>query len=267
MKRTPFFLPIVISQLLLLCVSTFAQAPSDNPDLEGMWSDPPLTIADSQCRLFCTDMSLSYLDELLNDPANDDRSLGELTQATGRYQREQYFYPRLTAAALEGYPRDPADDPGFLRCEPWGFAKQIFSPHQLEIRQYDDRVEMRYGEWEARRTVYLDGREGLENHAPSLLGQSVGYYEGDTLVIETSSVRENLTFWSAEHSDQLTAVERYTRSDDGQRLLLSVTLEDPWSLKQPVLLKKIWGWAPEQEISAYENCKPPTEFSRRENRP
>ncbi len=267
MTRTPCLASIVIIQVLLLCIPTFVQAQADESGLEGMWSDPPHTIADSQCSLFCTDVSLAYLDELLDDPANDDRPLAELTRAAGRYQREQYFRPRFTAAALENYPRDPADDPGFLRCEPWGFAKQIFSPHQLEIRRYDDRVEMRYGEWEARRTVYLDGRERPEDQAPSPLGWSVGHYEGDTLVIKTSSVRGNLTFWGAEHSDQLTAVERYTRPDDGERLLLSVTVDDPWSLKQPVVLKKVWGWAPDQEISAYENCEPPTEFSRREDRP
>jgi len=267
MTRTPCLASIVISQVLLLCIPTFVQAQSDDSSLEGMWSDPPHTIADSQCYVYCTDASLSRLEELLDDPANDDRPLSELTQAAGRYQREQYFRPRFTAAALENYPRDPADDPGFLRCEPWGFVKQIFSPHQLEIRRYDDRVEMRYGEWEARRTVYLDGRAAPEDYSPSLLGWSVGHYEGDTLVIETSSVRGNLTFWGAEHSDQLTAVERYTRPDDGERLLLSVTVDDPWSLKQSVVLKKVWGWAPDQEISAYENCEPPTEFSRREDRP
>ena len=267
MTRTPCLASIVITQVLLLCISTFVQAQSDDSSLEGMWSDPPHTIADSQCYVYCTDASLSRLEELLDDPANDDRPLAELTQAAGRYQREQYFRPRFTAAALENYPRDPADDPGFLRCEPWGFVKQIFSPHQLEISRYDDRVEMRYGEWEARRTVYLDGRAAPDDYSPSLLGWSVGHYEGDTLVIETSSVRGNLTFWGAEHSDQLTAVERYTRPDDGQRLLLSVTVDDPWSLKQPVVLKKVWSWAPDQEISAYENCEPPTEFSRREDRP
>ncbi len=267
MNRTPCRASIVITPLLFFCILTFAEAQSDDSSLEGMWSDPPHTIADSQCYVYCTDASLSRLEELLDDPANDDRPLSELTQAAGRYQREQYFRPRFTAAALENYPRDPADDPGFLRCEPWGFVKQIFSPHQLEIRRYDDRVEMRYGEWEARRTVYLDGRAAPDDYSPSLLGWSVGRYEGDTLVIETSSVRGNLTFWGAEHSDQLTAVERYTRPDDGQRLLLSVTVDDPWSLKQPVVLKKVWSWAPDQEISAYENCEPPTEFSRREDRP
>ncbi len=267
MNRTALFLSIAIIPLLLLCVSTFARAQSGNSTLEGMWSDPPRTLADSQCYVYCTDAGLSRLEELLDDPANDDRPLNELTRAAGSYQREQYFRPRFTDAALENYPRDPADDPGFLYCEPWGFAKQIFSPHQLEIHHFDDRIEMRYGEWEARRTVYLDGRAAPADYAPSLLGWSVGHYEGETLVIETSHVRGNLTFMGIEHSDQLTVVERYTRPVDGNRLLLSATLDDPWGLKQPVVMKKVWSWAPEQEISAYEDCKPPTEFSRREDRP
>jgi hypothetical protein len=64
------------------------------------------------------------------------------------------------------------------------------------------------------------------------------------------------------HSDELTAVERYTRSDDGQRLVLYVTLEDPWALSEPLTLKKVWQFAPDQEIAPYEDCERPTEFSR-----
>ncbi len=264
MNRT--LLRIGTLQLAVLWAATLAQAQSDASSLDGMWSDPPRTLADSQCYVYCTDAGLNHLEELLDDPANDERPLRELTQAAGRFQREQYFRPRLTDAALEGYPRDPADDPGFLHCEPWGFARQIFSPHQLELQRYDDRVEMHYGEWEARRTVYLDGREAPEDYSPSLLGWSVGHYDGDTLVIETSNVRENLTFWGTVHSGELTAVERYTRPDDGERLLLSVTITDPWSLNEPVLLKKVWSWAPDQEIYAYDACEPPAEYSRREDR-
>ena len=232
---------IGIALPVLLGVTAPAEAQPDIPNLDGMWSDPPRTLADSPCYVYCTDAGLAHLDALLDDPVNDERPLQELTQAAARFQRDQYFRPLLTAAALESYPRDPADDPGFLRCEPWGLARQIFSPHQLEIHRYDDRIEMRYGEWEARRTVYLDGRDPPENYAPSLLGWSTGYYDGDTLVIETSMIKENSTFWAAEHSGELTAVERYTRPDEGQRLLLSATLADPWSLDQPVVLKKVWG--------------------------
>lgn len=231
------------------------------PDFEGMWSDPPFTALDTFCLFFCSDVGLNYLNDSLSNPANDDRPYQEISGEAARYQIEHYIRPLMTAAALEDFPWDPAHDPGFLNCEPWGFVRQIFAAHQLEIRQHSDRIEMRYGEWDGRRTVYLDGRERPENLAPSSLGFSVGRYEGDTLVIETSAVRANRTLWRAHHSDELRTTERYTRDYDGGRLLLEVVLEDPWSLKEPLRMKKVWRWAPEEEIFPYIDCEPPTDPS------
>ena len=116
--------------------------------------------------------------------------------------------------AGKAFPLDPADDPGFLRCEPWGFARQIFAPHQMEVRQNDTRIEIRYGEWDGRRTIYLDDRSRPASQPASPMGYSVGRYEGDALVVETSAVTANLVgifpAWF-KHGDQLRAVERYTR--------------------------------------------------------
>jgi hypothetical protein len=215
------------------------------------------------CSGWCTDAGIDHLYALLDDPANDARPFEALQAEADKHQQERYLRPRLTAAALKTYPLDPADDPGFLRCEPWGLARQIFARHQLEIRQRgNDRIELRYGEWDARRTVYLDGRARPANQAPSVMGHSVGRWEGETLVIETSGIGANITSWRGEHSDQLRVVERYTRSQAGDTLLLTATIEDPWSLREPVVMKKIWRWAPEQRIAPYEDCERPTEFKR-----
>src|SRR2546430_41340 len=82
-----------------------------------------------------------------------------------------------------------SDDPGFLRCEPWGLARQMFARHQLEIRQRgNDRLELRYGEWDAHRTIFMDGHKPSGNPTPSPMGQSIGRWEGDTLIIETSGI-------------------------------------------------------------------------------
>ncbi len=234
----------------------YAQAQDSRPDFSGMWSNPPVTLEEASCRFYCTDAGIDHLFSLLDDPRNDTRPLPQLIDEARNHERDKYLRPRLTSAALETYPLNPTDDRSFLYCEPWGFARQIFAPHQLEITQYDDRIEMRYGEWDARRTVHLDAREPETNQPATLLGLSVGRYEGETLVVETSRVGANSTFWGWAHSGRLRAVERYSRSDDGERLELVVSIDDPWGLKEPLILKKTWGWAPAEEIFPYVDCEP-----------
>ena len=251
-----------LSTLVLMLGSAHVGAQNARPDFTGMWSDPPNTAVGAFCSGWCTDVGIDYLNTLLDDPANDTRPFGELAAEAAEHQLKTYILPRLTPAALETYPLDPADDPSFLRCEPYGLVRQMRARHQLEVSQRgDDRIELRYGEWDVRRTVYLDGRERPADQAPSLLGHSVGRWDGDALVIETSGIRANSTTWWSEHSDQLRVVEHYTRETDGT-LLLTAMLEDPWSLREPVVIKRIWRWAPEIEIAPYEDCQIPTEFKR-----
>jgi hypothetical protein len=244
--------------LTLMAAPAAAQS---HPGFEGMWSDPPVTAEDTFCAAFCTDAGLDRLRALLDDPANDTRSYTQLSAEADNHQRELYIRPRLTAAALINFPLDPASDPGFLRCEPWGLARQIFARHQLEIRQQGTgRLDMRYGEWDARRTIDMSGRSRPADQRAAAMGHSVGRYEGDTLVIETTGIAPNRASYPAEHGEQLRIVERYTR--DGDRLLLSATLEDPWSLREPVVLKKVWRWSPASKIAPYKDCQLPSEYLR-----
>ena len=254
--------------ILLTCTPAAVDAQSPASRLEGMWSDPPTTPEGLFCFFACTDTGMARLNGLLDDPANDARPFQELQAEAKQYERE-YLRSRLTPAALKRYPLDPADDPGFLRCEPWGVARQIFAPHQIEIRQRGaDRIELRYGEWDGRRTIYLDGRPRPVNQGLTAMGHSVGRWDGEALVVDTSGVAANIIMLPdlsamGEHSDQLRVVERYSRSKDGDTLLLTATLEDPRILRDPLVLKKIWRWAPEQQITPYEDCERPTEFKKR----
>jgi len=269
--RTSFWL--VAMSLPGIASPAFAQ---DRPDITGMYSDPQ-GLEDFFCFFWCSDPGLEHLNALLDDPANDERPVMELYTEAATYQRDEYLKPLLTSAGAATLGLDPADDPAFLYCEPMGFAREIFVPHQLQIEQFGDRVEMLYGEWTIRRTVYMDGRAAPANLKSSPMGYSVGRYEGNELIIETTGIGENLGPWGSgfltleifdgRHSDQLSAIERYTRSDDGQRLILYVTLSDPWALTEPVTLRKVWHWAPDQEIAPYEDCEIPTEFSRGVNQP
>jgi len=230
-------------------------APSPAPDLAGMYSDPPSTALDMFCFFACTDLGLRRLKALLDDPANDARPYPELSADAAQHQLDEYLRAHLTDAALAAPMPDPMQDPGYLRCEPWGFARQTFAPHQLEITQYPDRVDLHYGEWDAHRIVYIRDGARPTDHLP--MGYSVGHYEGDTLVVETALITANFgptRIWEGLHSVQLTAVERYRRPTP-ERLELTATLTDPLTFREPLELKKIWRFAPEQEIAAY-NCEP-----------
>ena len=262
-------LVISLALALMTCIPSSSEAQSSRPNLDGMWSDPPATVLGTFCADACTDAGIDRLNALLDNPANDARPFDDL-QAEAKTREREYLRSRLTDSALKTYPLDPADDPGFLRCEPWGLARQMFARHQLEIHQRgNDRLELRYGEWDARRTVYMDAGKpsGIQPpSAPSAMGHSVGRWEGATLVIETSGIAANIAWWPTRHSDQLRVIERYSRASDGT-LQLTAMLADPLTLREPVVVKKIWRWAPEQKITAYKDCERPSEFKRGTRQP
>ena len=260
----------VVILMLFAVARTAAPAEAQSPvrAFEGMWSDPPLTAVGTFCAAWCTDAGIDFLNALLDDPANDARPFPQLQTQAANHQRDKYIAARLTPETLKSYPLDPADDPGFLRCEPWGLARQIFARHQLEIRRRgDDLLELRYGEWDARRTVYLNDGVAPRTQPPSSMGRSLGRWDGDALVIESSGIAPDLTSWQTRHTDKLRVTERYTRSKDGKTLSLSATLDDPASWREPLVVKKIWAWAPGHKIDPYVDCERPREFSKGKNQP
>jgi hypothetical protein len=102
----------------------------------------------------------------------------------------------------------------------------------------------------------LAGSTAAASSEPSLLGNSVGYFEGDSHVIETTYLAPNVLFTgkhatSFSHSGELRIVGRYEKTNNGERLELSATIQDPVILKQPLEIWKSWAWSPGEEIFEY----------------
>jgi hypothetical protein len=255
---------------LALMAASPGAAQSPARGLEGMWSDPPVTIIGRLCAFVCSDAGINAMNALLDDPKNDAVPFAQLQRLAGERHAE-YVRSSLSASTLKTFPLDPADDPSFLQCVPWGLPRQMFAPHQLEIRGMGpDRLELHYGEWDARRTVFMDGRPQPRGQPPTRLGHSVGRWEGDALVIETTGVARSLMWGGGmgvssngfETSDQLSVVVRFVKAADGKTLTLTATLTDPVSLRAPLVLKHMWRWAPESRIDAYDECQIPTDVKR-----
>ncbi len=89
------------------------------------------------------------------------------------------------------------------------------------------------GEQEVRR-IYLDVPH-TANPKPSWYGESVGHYEGDTLVIDTIGQNDK-TFvdpFRTPHSEKLHVVERWRMVDDGRMMDVTITVDDPDIYYQP----------------------------------
>ena len=91
------------------------------------------------------------------------------------------------------------------------------------------------------RLVPTDGRKHRDDVPPSLRGDSVARWEGDTLVVDTANFTD--TNWMAAegavsfHSDALHIVERYRRVD-ANTLEVEATVEDPKVLTGPWIVPK-----------------------------
>ena len=106
------------------------------------------------------------------------------------------------------------------------------------------------------RTVYM-GAEHPANLQPSRNGHSVGRWDGDTLVIDTTGFEPNPSGLglSTPSSTGKHMVERLSLTEDRTRLRYEVTVEDPMYLTEPAKLTQQWDHRPDIEFSpAAEAC-------------
>ena len=80
------------------------------------------------------------------------------------------------------------------------------------------------------RIVPLDGRDGLDPSVRQWLGSSRGYWDGDTLVVETANFRDETNFRGVTRDVRLE--ERFTRAGDNT-LLYRFTVDDPRTFERP----------------------------------
>ena len=165
-------------------------------------------------------------------------------------------YPLTDAAVAAQANWDPIADNPAIRCEPKGIPGIIDPPYPMEFVDQGDTILIRQEEFDTVRTVYMNPDATPENPRPSLLGHSVGHWDGDTLVVGST-----LVSWpyfdnrGIPQSLQAKHVERYTVSEDGRRLNLAMETTDPETFTEPVTLDRFWLWRPGNEIKPY-NCTP-----------
>jgi len=131
-------------------------------------------------------------------------------------------------------------------CIPIGAPAVMFYPVANTITVQKDKVVMNVDWMGAQRTMYLDGRKHPPVTETSLFGHSVGRWEGDTLVVDTTNFKEHPMGLSTSlpSSTQKHLVERFKLSPDKKTLLYSGVVEDPVYLTKPVEWTGKWEYRP-----------------------
>ena len=241
------FLSTVI--LLGLAFTGQTEEESSRPSFLGVWmpshvslEDPRWRIVDLTCGGMCSLKQFEVLQSLLSDPVNDDTPVDQL------FRRSYEFYLENSQALLTPAGRQQVDKYDIEKgaaadCLPdgEGISTQVFAPLPSQFEEYTDRILVRYEYWNSIRTIYIDGRSHAANVAHSRLGFSIGWYEGSTLVVETSKLLPGELYLPVDGgltammlSSNARFTERYSLSEDGQRMDLVWSISDPVYLREAV---------------------------------
>jgi hypothetical protein len=148
------------------------------------------------------------------------------------------YLPEAAAKKKANFENRLTADPE-IKCYLPGVPRATYMPYPFQIVQTPKNILIAYEYAGATRTIFMD--KAPADPVDSWMGHSVGHWEGDTLVVDVTSLNDQTWFDRAGnfHSDALHVVERYTPlSPDA--LLYEVTIEDPkvfsrpWKMSMPL---------------------------------
>jgi hypothetical protein len=236
MRHHPLGIAFALAILLTCCLPGSAQTkkPSravktqssvQTPDLVGIWfqDHPPATALDYWIYEFN-----------LEEPP---------MTAWGEAQ----YKAAKSSFGPHAYPIAETNDPVYNGCFPPGVPRVFLHPFPVQIVQAAGEVIMLFEYDSLRRQIFTDGRPHDTSIGPSWMGDSIGHWQGDTLVVDTINLNDKT--WidriGHAHSDALHVVERIRRINH-DHLVDDITIEDPkaytkpWTAHLDLLLRPKW---------------------------
>jgi len=223
------FSSVLLAQTSVQSGATTAQVPPATPDLSGVWTQhPPASARAYALYTFSPDVP-------------------PMTPwAEAKFQANKPGYgPRAIAETND--PVNPTSGEG-IGCFPPGVPRIYLQPFPMEILQIPGRVIMLFEYSHFVRQIYTDGRKHVDDLAPTWMGDSIGTWDGDTLVADTIGFNDKTWLDRAghPHSEDLHVVERIRRVDHNT-LQDDITIDDPkaytkpWKGQEVFQLKPTWN--------------------------
>ena len=195
------------------CLAVIAMAATAQPNLTGTWEryPPPGETADPR-----------YAPSVIPDP-----------QLKPAYRAEWAAGQKILAQRLEE--SQPAGD-NYIKCIPDGMPSMMMGMFPMEVFQRPEQINITQEAFNQTRRIYMNqALPKWDEIDPSFFGRSVGRWEGDTLVIETTGIKQNVTFRWTPHSEAMKITERI-------RLLAPDILQDEITVEDDYL-EKPWTYS------------------------
>jgi hypothetical protein len=154
------------------------------------------------------------------------------------------YQPWAARKVLESFNNRGIDDPNGL-CLPPGVPRAtLVGLFPIQIIQTPRQIVILYEYMNVFRVIPLDAKH-RDDAVPTYMGDSIGHWEGDTLVVDSIAFNDKtwLTGTGTFHSESLHVTERYTRVDKDQ-INYEATIEDPnvltrpWTIRTTMMLRE-----------------------------
>jgi hypothetical protein len=211
--------------------------PDGKPDFSGVWENAPIGAGEPGAGAAAA-------------PANPtDPPLASFFNIGAGFKDGLPFQP-WAAELLKKRRADNDKDNPDAHCLPMGLLQFHEHPQPRKIVQTKDILVIIYEANYGLRQIFLDGRSlPSGDPQPWWYGYSVGRWEGDTLVVQTSGLRDGgwLDIWGSPLTDAAKITERFRRPNFG-RLLIDVTIDDPKAYTKPFTVRFDQHLTPDQEL-------------------
>jgi hypothetical protein len=160
--------------------------------------------------------------------------------------------------AADAFSQDSPENPE-LSCitkpTPGGLIYTDIYPMEIEIREDEAIVMIRVQYFDQERTVYMDGREHPPADVRTHEGHSIGWWEDDVLVVDTTNFADDRSPYQngVPSGVQKHVVERYRLQESGTHMTLQFTLEDPEYIVGTVTHRRDLLYSPQIEMTPF-NC-------------
>jgi hypothetical protein len=192
---------------------------------------------------------------------NAEGRAGASLNGPGDFAKTAPFTPAARQKLAEYHQLvDPTGDTPGAHCVTHGMPLAIFlgGGYPVEFVQRPEQLTIIYETHNEVRRVFLDGRKiAPEDILPSRGGTSWGHWEGNTLVVETTGLKEAVDQATA-HSQNARIVERYTPYTAGglRRMDVELTIHDPEFYTAPPTLKRQYTQLKEGRMLDYDCTEP-----------